>query len=34
MKDTIKRNWKGCTHFSNALFLCVETAEWLESQNK
>ncbi|MBO3463094.1 hypothetical protein G7B40_038010 [Aetokthonos hydrillicola Thurmond2011] len=34
MKDTIKRNWKGCTHFNNALAWCVDTAEWLESQNK
>ncbi|MBO3461202.1 hypothetical protein G7B40_037665 [Aetokthonos hydrillicola Thurmond2011] len=33
-KDSIKRNWKGDTHFNNALAWCVETAEWLESQNK
>ena len=34
MKDSIKRNWKGATHFNNALTWCVETAEWLERQNK
>ncbi|MBO3463464.1 hypothetical protein G7B40_039330 [Aetokthonos hydrillicola Thurmond2011] len=33
-KDSIKRNWKGDTHFNNALAWCVDTAEWLESQNK
>ncbi|MBW4586159.1 hypothetical protein G7B40_024825 [Aetokthonos hydrillicola Thurmond2011] len=33
-KDSIKRNWKGDTHFNNALAWCVETAEWLERQNK
>jgi len=34
MKDSIKRNWKGCTHFNNALAWCAETAEWLERENK
>ncbi len=34
MKDSIKRNWKGDTHFNNALTWCVETAEWLERENK
>ena len=34
MKDSIKRNWKGCTHFNNALAWCVDTAEWLERENK
>ena len=34
MKDSIKRNWKGDTHFNNALASCVETAEWFERQNK
>ena len=34
MKDSIKRNWKGATHFNNALASCVETAEWFERQNK
>jgi hypothetical protein len=33
-KDSIKRNWKGDTHFNNALAWCVDTAEWLERQNK
>ena len=34
MLDTIKRNWKGCTHFNNVLTWCVDTAEWLERENK
>lgn len=34
MKDSVKRNWKGCTHFNHALEWCAETAEWLERQNK
>ena len=34
MKDSIKRNWKGDTHFNNALAWCVDTAEWLERENK
>ncbi len=34
MQENIKRNWKGCTHFNNALTWCVETAEWLERENK
>ena len=33
-KDSIKRNCKGDTHFNNALTWCVETAEWLERENK